>query len=221
MSLWCYGDPHGDYRPLLRAAPGFGPRDVIVLMGDYDLNAPIKQVLASVIATGAAIRWILGNHESRDASAFDNVATTMPDGQLGHHRCSDGRAVSGLGGVFRSAIWYPRPDPDDPPEHASRDAYVQSLRHQARWRKGMPLLHRTTIFPSDLAPTRERRADVLCTHEAPSSHRHGFSLLDDLAEQIGARWLVHGHHHVSYESLLPNGVRVKGLGIAELWEVPA
>jgi hypothetical protein len=30
---------------------------------------------------------------------------------------------------------------------------------------------------------------------------------------------VHGHHHTSYAAVLPNGIRVRGLGLAELWRL--
>ena len=36
-----------------------------------------------------------------------------------------------------------------------------------------------------------------------------------LAAAGGARLIVHGHHHESYAAVLSNGVRVRGLGIAE------
>ena len=45
----------------------------------------------------------------------------------------------------------------------------------------------------------------------------GFGVIDDLASACGARLIVHGHHHQSYDAVLPNGVRVRGLAIAETW----
>ena len=64
----------------------------------------------------------------------------------------------------------------------------------------------------------DQRADILVTHEAPTSlirdgRQLGFEVLDDLAAAMGAR-LVHGHHHHDYDSVLPNGVLVGGVGIA-------
>jgi hypothetical protein len=29
--------------------------------------------------------------------------------------------------------------------------------------------------------------------------------------------IVHGHHHDSYATTLPNGIAVRGLGLAEPW----
>jgi hypothetical protein len=57
------------------------------------------------------------------------------------------------------------------------------------------------------------------SHEAPSSHPHGFAVIDSLAESCGAWLIVHGHHHHSYEATLPNGIRVRGLGLAEPWRL--
>ena len=45
------------------------------------------------------------------------------------------------------------------------------------------------------------RADILVTHEAPSAHVHGFMAIDDLAIQLGAKLVVHGHHHESIDYL--------------------
>ena len=40
---------------------------------------------------------------------------------------------------------------------------------------GLPLRRRDAIFPEDLTALGRLRADVLVTHEAPSSHRYGLS----------------------------------------------
>ena len=63
----------------------------------------------------------------------------------------------------------------------------------------------------------QQRFDVLISHEAPSSHRHGFVAIDGLAEDSGARLIVHGHHHESYAAKLANGIDVRGLAVAETW----
>ena len=58
--------------------------------------------------------------------------------------------------------------------------------------------------------------DILITHEAPSCHRLGFSEIDDLAEIMGVKLIVHGHYHETYRGELPNGIRVIGVGKAEV-----
>jgi len=90
-------------------------------------------------------------------------------------------------------------------------------RQPSIWRATGPApMHRDTIFPEDstacAAPVRRA-----VTHEAPSRIATGFTPIDDLAAQCGARWIVHGHHHQSYTAALPTGIRVRGLGLGECW----
>jgi hypothetical protein len=81
----------------------------------------------------------------------------------------------------------------------------------------LPLFHRDTIFPEDFDRLAAIGCDILVTHEAPSSHPHGFAAIDALAAACGARLIVHGHHHQSYAAELGNGIKVRGLGLAEPW----
>jgi len=80
------------------------------------------------------------------------------------------------------------------------------------WRDGLPLRHRSTIFPEDLNALAGEEVDILITHEAPSSHKYGHAEIDDLAEIKGVKVIVHGHTHQDYRATLPNGVEVVGLG---------
>ncbi len=49
------------------------------------------------------------------------------------------------------------------------------------------------------------KAGILVTHEAPSCHPHGYSEIDELAQAMGAKMVVHGHHHdcLDYRSEWP------------------
>ncbi len=38
------------------------------------------------------------------------------------------------------------------------------------------------------------------THEAPGYHPHGFSILDTLAQSLGVKLAIHGHHHDRLDS---------------------
>ncbi len=49
------------------------------------------------------------------------------------------------------------------------------------------------------------------THEAPSCHRHGFEAIDELGKAIGAKHIIHGHHHVFYRDRLSAGIEVTGV----------
>jgi hypothetical protein len=36
---------------------------------------------------------------------------------------------------------------------------------------------------------------------------------------MGVRLIVHGHHHIGYQAMLPGGLRVVGIGRAGLWRL--
>jgi len=63
------------------------------------------------------------------------------------------------------------------------------------------------------AMKKKIRADILVTHEAPSSYRHGFQVIDELALAIGAKKIFHGHHHTFYNKVLNNGISVTGTAL--------
>ncbi|KAF0225737.1 MAG: hypothetical protein FD176_184 [Rhodospirillaceae bacterium] len=71
-----------------------------------------------------------------------------------------------------------------------------------------------SIWPEDYERLAQQQADILVTHEAPSNHPHGFIEIDQLAEAMGAKLIVHGHHHRDYQTALPSGIRVIGVGLA-------
>ena len=86
------------------------------------------------------------------------------------------------------------------------------------WRGGLPLTHRSTIFPSEMRALSQQRADVLVTHEAPFLHPYGRDGLVQLAREMGVSRLYHGHHHdnLDYEPVrqawgLPFAVHGVGL----------
>jgi hypothetical protein len=55
---------------------------------------------------------------------------------------------------------------------------------------------------------------VLVTHEAPSSHPQGVAFIESLARKMGARLVIHGHHHVCYRARAEDGLQVQGVGAA-------
>jgi len=208
------GDPHGNFAPILRACAA-QPPSTLILLGDCDLPAPLADVFAGPIRDGWEVDWILGNHDTTTETAYDNL-TTAP-GDLGLHVTTIGTLrVAGLPGTFKPRVWHPR---EGPASYQTRAAFEAALRPNEPWRGGLPLFHRDTIFPEDFKRLAELRADVLVSHEAPSCHPHGFPEIDDLARACGARLIVHGHHHQSYATVLPNGIAVRGLGLAEPWRL--
>jgi hypothetical protein len=213
------GDPHRNFAPILRAC-GNMPVGTLIIVGDCDCPAPLPRLLAPLLDRGWDVRWILGNHDTETEAAFDNLCASP--GDMGLRVISiGGLRIAGLPGVFKPRVWYPRPEPGsgriEPPSFTTRAAFQASLRPHEVWRGGLPLWHRDTIFPEDFDLLGGTGCDVLVTHEAPSSHPHGFAVIDALAATCGARLIVHGHHHASYGAVLPNGIGVRGLGLAELW----
>jgi predicted phosphodiesterase len=212
------GDPHRNFAPILRACLAHPP-GVLILSGDCDCPAPLADILAPAVEHGWDVRWILGNHDTESEIAYDNL-TTHP-GDLGlRATVLGGLRIAGLPGVFKPRVWHPK---EGSPSYQSRAAFQVDLRPHEPWRGGLPLFHRDTIFPEDFDRLAALRFDILVSHEAPSSHPHGFSVIDHLAASCGARLIVHGHHHRSYAATLPNGIRVRGLGLAEPWlsDLPA
>lgn len=116
-----------------------------------------------------------------------------------------GLLIGGLGGVFKGSIWYPREGEDAEATWRTRSEYLKSLRPPERWKKGLPLRQRDTIFPEDAEKVGKLSLDVLVCHEAPLPHRYGFGALNALAGLTGARLLVHGHHQriKTYTASLP------------------
>jgi predicted phosphodiesterase len=221
------GDLHGDPGPLDR----LGDAGAAVLVGDLGLAEPFPQLAERA---GTVLRYVPGNHDA-DADVFhDALLGAAPEASL-HARVETlaGVRVAGLGGVFRGAVWLP----PAPPVFRDRLAHLASLAperalgeraERRRWRGGLPRRHRVSIYPEDLEALAGLRAEVLVTHEGPASpalvgrrgEAMGFAVLEEVARRIGARWIVHGHHHRSYEADLGGGLRARGLAIGEAWRLP-
>ncbi|MDF2095977.1 metallophosphoesterase family protein [Aquibaculum arenosum] len=207
-----YGDPHGQWRPLLAACKEERP-DAVVILGDCDLAQPLSEAIAPLLEAEVPVHWIPGNHDSDRSNWFDHLFHGGVPGNL-HGRTTEvaGTRIAGLGGTFRASVWHPHGS-EDSRFHAPQE-YLAHLREQ-RLLDGRERLAETVIFPSIYDDLANESAQVLVTHEAPSCHRHGFEELDLLAETMGAMLIVHGHHHEDYEARLPSGIQVIGLGRAQ------
>jgi hypothetical protein len=93
----------------------------------------------------------------------------------------DGLRIAGLGGIFRGQVWAP------PGEwlHERPEDFAARCGKGNLWRGGLPRKHRSSIFPADYFGLVGQRADILVTHEAPSSHPHGFDAIDELGRSLG------------------------------------
>jgi predicted phosphodiesterase len=211
--LYC-GDPHGDWRAILRAADAARP-GALVLLGDMGLRRPLEEEVRPALDAGARVLWIAGNHDvdSEDGPGF-LFGSALAGGNLsGRVAAVGGLRVAGLGGVFQARVWHPRAGGGV--VFRSRAEMAARLPRGDLWRGGLPRKALAAVWREDYEALWDQRADVLVTHEAPSCHRHGFAEIDELARSMGARLVVHGHHHESYGAELEGGIAVAGIGRAE------
>ena len=76
--------------------------------------------------------------------------------------------------------------------------------------------HWGSIYPGELDKLADLRADILITHEAPGYHPNGFEILDTLAQALGAKLSVLGHHHDALDSSTrwaAQGFESRGVGL--------
>jgi predicted phosphodiesterase len=216
--LFC-GDPHGSFDQILRAVAAEPPA-AVVLLGDHNLERPLEQAIGPLLEARIPVWWIPGNHDGDRPHWYANLFdSALGDRNLNGRVCEmAGLQLAGLGGVFRGRIWHPR-EGSGIPRFRSRAEYLDRLPPVHRWRDGLPLNQRVSIWWEDVERLSSQRADLLVCHEAPSTHRHGFAVLDELAHAMGARLIVHGHQHIRYDAELPSGVHVVGVGQAGLWRL--
>lgn len=235
LTILIVGDPHGDLSCVLQACRERQPTAVI-LVGDQELQRPLVDELAPLYAAAVPIFWLVGNHDADSSEIYDNLVSSVahqPDGHLGARAINvDSLRIGGLSGVFANRVWYPQQG-GEVPRYATRADYLRSVLRSDRWRSdwsgpevsehcGLPRSMRAIIFPEDLERLAEHRLDVIISHEAPGPpHPRGFGVLARLADRVGARLWVHGHHHRHYDEtvILPSGrpLRVVGLGIRQCW----
>lgn len=203
-----FGDPHGDFEPVLEAVERMQP-EAIILLGDLQARQPLHLELAPILDK-TAVWFIHGNHDTDSDEDFDNLFNSeLADRNLdGRVQIIAGYRVAGLGGVFRDKVW----NPAMPLQQAAFASAQKMAAHSRRgrsgiedlrttWRGGILRKHYSSIFPNVYQKLCMLRADVLVTHEAPSAHAHGFAAIDELAICLGATLVVHGHHHESIDYL--------------------
>jgi len=200
------------------------PPRAAVLLGDIQCNHPLDRLATPLLDRGIAVHWIFGNHDGDGGpEMWANLAEPARNPRTAagalHARVLeiDGLRVAGLGGIFRPRVW----EPPAPPRAHSRTALLQDLaKLGAGWRKEhlATMAHAigaTAIWPEEYDALAAQRADILVTHEAPASHPSGYAAIDALARAMGARLIVHGHHHVSYRAVADDGLRA--MGVAAAW----
>lgn len=215
--LYC-GDPHGEFGQVIKAATELHA-SAVVLLGDVDAARPLWEELEPIVDR---LWFIHGNHDADTDANWLRITGK----EIGHRNIHgrvvtlpDGTRLAGLGGVFREAVWYPGlHGAAGDPKFRSRGEHGSATPKQNRWKHpdpahgavgaaGHPKLsdnghrrHFATIYPDELDRLADLRADVLITHEAPGYHPNGFEILDTLAQVMGVKATVHGHHHDCLDS---------------------
>jgi predicted phosphodiesterase len=195
-----------------------------VILGDVQCDKPLDVLAAPLLSRGIAVHWIFGNHDNDGGPGMWHFLTSPEHNSVTAARSLhaavtvvEGVRIAGLGGTFRPRIW----GPPTPPRLHGRAALPEDVRQMGRgWRPEHieALVHSlgtTAIWPEDYDHLAAQQADILVTHEAPSSHPAGNAALDALARAMGARLIVHGHHHVNYLATAEDGLQA--LGVAAAW----
>lgn len=197
------------------------PPEDVILLGDMECHAPLDELVAPILAIGARLHWIHGNHDADGgpemwANLADPARNPLTAAGALHGRVAQigGLRVAGLGGTFRPRVWTP-PAPPRLHARAELDEDIASLGPE--WlpaaRAGLRAsLADMAIWPEDVAALATQRADILVTHEAPSSHPAGIAVIEALARDMGARLIIHGHHHIGYRARAADGLEVQGVG---------
>lgn len=196
ITLFC-GDPHGQFRHIVKAANELNATAVI-LLGDMEPARPLDEELESI---ADRLWYIPGNHDTDSDRNWNHLW-----GSKLAHRNIDGKVVTlangiriaGLGGVFRESVWYPSLPTE--PKFRNRNEHVRATARHDRWQGGVQRKHWSTIYPEELDRLSLLRADILISHEAPGYHNNGFDILDTLAQSMGVKVTVHGHHHDNLDS---------------------
>lgn len=220
-----YGDPHSNWAPLLNSVNEMRPQSIFILGDLIDKTkgpqalADTRQVLLELQKQEIDVHIILGNHDA-DTDAIFNLVFEEFGSLICHGTVLEleeqGLKVACLGGVFRGKIW--DPNIQSCPPFYSQSEWLSKTVKTAHFKGGVARKHRTSIFPETFEALRRTHADILITHEAPSTHPFGFKVLEDLAMDLGAKLIIHGHHHkVSKDIACGGRIAVRGLGLAEVW----
>lgn len=237
--LFC-GDPHSVFRQIIRAAERCDASGV-VLLGDMEPRQPLEDEMAPLQRARVPWYFIAGNHDADDPETARRVwnRNTAPHdvhGRVVTLPC--GIRLAGLAGVFRGDVWYPQiGDPNNGvSRHYSRSDLERVTPRQYRFNPHgdeSPKLHHrhwASIFEEEYDALAAMEADILVTHEAPWYHSDfspraptGFRAIDELAQCLGVRVAVHGHHHDSLDSSAywrEQGFETHGVGlrgVSALW----
>jgi predicted phosphodiesterase len=200
------GDPHGDFNPLIAAVHQHEP-EAVVLLGDYDLEMPLEHYLQDIVGL-TEIWWIAGNHDFLSPSKYKNLFhSSLADKGL-HLKVVEiaGIRIAGLSGIFLGRVWYP----PRAPVWMDKQHYLNACKNTIR-DNGLSLKYQSAIWHNEFEALKSLKADILVSHEAPGSHKYGFSAISELAVAMGVKNIFHGHLHENYSCIIKNDINVFGV----------
>ena len=200
------GDPHGNFKPLIAAVHKYRP-EAVILLGDYDLEMPLESCLQEIVGL-TEIWWIAGNHDFESPCKYHNLFNSAFSDKDLHLKVTEiaGIRVAGLGGIFLGRVWYP----PQQPKWQGKQHYLHHQSAKAN-HSGMSLKYKSAIWHDEFEALKSLKADILVSHEAPGSHRHGFKVIGELAATMGVKNIFHGHLHENYASVIKKGIKVVGV----------
>ena len=211
------GDPHGRFSHIVRAVKKHRP-EAVILLGDQTAAQSLDIELAPILDQ-TQVYWTCGNHDTYNERHHDNLFESKLKGrniqEQGVIRVG-GILIACIGGVFREKVWagsLPKTGEGVAHPITSPKDFAKTCGAGNRWRGGVPLRYRSTIFPSMVEKYRDMHVDVLVTHETPDLHRHGNAGLMRLANDLGVRGAFRGHHHqrIDYPDSVWQGVSLCGI----------
>lgn len=200
------GDPHGNFDAVIAAVRKHRP-EAVVMLGDYDLDKPLEDYLADILDL-TEIWWIAGNHDFETPGKFHNLFNSALAHKSLHLKVTEvaGLRIVGLGGIFLGRVWYP----PQTPKWRDKQHYLEQQSHHIK-PSDISLKYRSAIWHDEFEALKNLKADILVTHEAPNSHRHGFAVIGELAAAIGAKHIFHGHLHENYNRIIRHHINVYGV----------
>jgi predicted phosphodiesterase len=200
------GDPHGNFKPIVKAVIRYQP-EAVIMLGDYDLEKPLDHYLQEIISL-TQIWWIAGNHDFLTASHYNNLfKSALADHHL-HLQVKEiaGLRIAGLSGIFLGRVWYP----PKPPIWQNKQHFFETCKKRFRDER-LSLKLECAIWHNEFEALKALKADVLVCHEAPNSHRFGFSAIGELAAAMEVKYVFHGHLHENYAATLKSNITVIGV----------
>lgn len=197
--IWFLGDVHGRFDHVIRLVKLHQP-EAVIFLGDLECSLPLDMILRPI--PGLTEVWFIhGNHDSDRQAYWQNLYDSRLADHSLHGRVVEiaGHRIAGLGGTFEPQVWLPgSPDTGIQNYQDFLDSLTLRPQHEDIVANKMQNA-RSAIYPDDYFTLAMEKADILVCHEAPSSHPYGYSEIDELAQAIDAKMVVHGHHHDSLD----------------------